>query len=319
MTTHAISVPTPFNEINELAESFAPRVDEERIMLPHYEDIPVDEWVRFEVTFADGAPALSGTGRCSASYDAGEEREPEQRFDIVLEELALDEMAQVYFERVLIVRQQQASAEPITGQVEVPEELVEQPMAAEPVADEPLTADAVSFDEELPSEPEPVRFAEEEPAPASYEAPLSSSELELPEGEEGATPRKKKQKEPERLAPPVAAIYALPPPTAPGQLPTPHGNGTTLTRRWVEASWSPEPMERPEPSPSTGYFQYGIGVLPRPAAPPRPQLDASLRVMPAPRPGDPHTPMIAAAAYDAPEADFGADETMQVEADEEDY
>ena len=70
--SYAISVPTPFNDISELAENFASRVDDERLMLPHGDVVPEGEWVQFAVTLADGSAALSGLGRCTGSYDNGE-------------------------------------------------------------------------------------------------------------------------------------------------------------------------------------------------------------------------------------------------------
>lgn len=117
---YAITVPTPFNDISELAESFASRVDDERLMLPHSELVPEGEWVQFAVTLADGSAALSGVGRCTGSYDNGEERAPEHRFDVVLDSLQLEEMAQIYFERILQVRAAQMGQEEQTGQVELP-------------------------------------------------------------------------------------------------------------------------------------------------------------------------------------------------------
>jgi hypothetical protein len=297
--THAISVPTPFNDINELAENFASRVDEERLMLPHYEAIPEGEWVQFEVTFSDGAPALSGVGKCASSQDYGEEREPEHRFDIEIDGLQLDEMASVYFERLLMARaslapQQDAPPEEPAHAAEVP------------------SVDDVSFDD-MPSEPLAPAF--EEPAAEDVQ-PAFADEPAEPE-HEPAPPARHPSERAERLSAPAGAIYALPAPTAPGQLPSPHSNGSSLTRRLVDATWSPQPMERPERGASTGYFQYGTGVLPRPGEPPRPQIDASLRVARAPRPGDPHTGIAAAAAYAEEENAYGGDETVQADLPED--
>ena len=41
--THELTIPTPFADLAELIESFAARVDEERIMLPSSEPAPEDE------------------------------------------------------------------------------------------------------------------------------------------------------------------------------------------------------------------------------------------------------------------------------------
>lgn len=60
--------------------------------------------------------------------------------------------------------------------------------------------------------------------------------------------------------------------------------GQILTRPTFAASWTPVPTERSGMQPS-GYFAYG-NELPIPAQPPRPELEASQRVSPAPRPGN---------------------------------
>jgi hypothetical protein len=56
-----------------------------------------------------------------------------------------------------------------------------------------------------------------------------------------------------------------------------------LSRPVHAATWWPEPSARPEPEPSTGAFEY-TGALPIPSEPPRPDLDPSQRVAPAPHP-----------------------------------
>lgn len=326
--THSISVPTPFIDIAELAESFAQRADEERLMLWAGEPAPEGEWVQFTVTFDDGSVALAGVGRCASVFDNGEDRAPEQRFDIVLDALELDEMGQVYFERILMVRaQQMGGEEPATGEVMIADEAVEASYVeapaeayaaepadsyayAEPPAEEPVAAtyegeayDAGGYDApadayEAPQEAAPGGYdapAYEEPAP-SYAEPEQPSFEDLPvedavsgelSTESAPPPSRSRARKVERLSPPVASIYALPPPAAPGQLPSPHANGQALTRRLVAATWSPTPMLRPDPSPSSGHFQYGDSGLPRPAQPPRPANEAALRVARAPRPGDP--------------------------------
>ncbi|MBX3247136.1 MAG: hypothetical protein KF901_08150 [Myxococcales bacterium] len=85
----------------------------------------------------------------------------------------------------------------------------------------------------------------------------------------------------------LAAPSGAPPPALPSapagfRLQAPPGG--VLTRPMAPATWWPEatPVQA---RPSTGHFQYG-DTLPIPAAPPRPTLDPSLRVSPAPRPGD---------------------------------
>ncbi len=358
--TYAISVPTPFNDISELAESFYSRVDEERIMLPNPDAIPEGEWVQFHVTLADGSAALQGQGRCTGSYDNGEERAPEHRFDVVMDSLQLDEMGQIYFERILQVRAAYAGDEPQTGEVAVPEEVAEYTsadFAAEPeeeVAAEEDYADAAAFAAEPAGdaeagwgEPEAYEEApvyaeaplhedtpgyEETPAyeavPAAEAVSFEAPEEELPAAEAlvEEAPEIADWEEPsgateigsieEYVDAPVLAtpgqsrIYELPPPAAPDALPSPHSVPEVLTRPVLHASWSPEPLPRMDPGPSSGYFQYAVGAgLPQPAEPPRPEMDPSLRVVRAPVASDPHAGAIfaegadehaaAAPAYDA--------------------
>ncbi len=105
------------------------------------------------------------------------------------------------------------------------------------------------------------------------------------------------------------------PPPAPPQRPggfhiAPLGSdGRVLARPSRGASWYPEVEPPPDPQPSSGLFAFA-GGLPVPPAPPRPDLDPSLRIQPAPRPqngaGDSgaHTaPDQAAPAYDGPAYD----------------
>ncbi len=346
--SYAISVPTPFNDISELAESFYSRVDEERLMLPNPDEIPEGEWVDFSVTLADGSAALAGQGRCTGSFDNGEERAAEHRFDVVIDSLQLDEMAQIYFERILLVRASYAGDEPQTGEVSVPEEAqVELAEAAPEPAEEPAEVyaeDAVAdyaepseayaepseayaeqpiiADEyaEAPAEVfEPAAEAVEyEAAPVYEEAPVEAAYAEEPPAEEiaaeplvaeaaeadweqsdatelGSIEEYQSVEQPVLETPEESKIYELPPPVAPGALPSPHAVSEVLTRPFLHATWSPEPQPRPDPSPASGYFQYAVGAgLPQPAEPPRPQLDPSFRIARAPRPGDPHAPAFAA-------------------------
>jgi len=222
--SYAISVPTPFNDISELAESFYSRVDEERLMLPNPEQIPEGEVIDFNVTLADGSAALVGQGRCSTSIDNGEERAAEHRFDVVIEALQLDEMAQIYFERILQVRATYAGDEPHTGEVEVPGEgydagAYEEQPAAEVYAEEPA---AEVYADEYAAEPAAEAYAEPaaedyaeaeayaEPAAEAYAEP--AAETYEPAAEAYAEPAAEAYAEPaaEAYAEPAAEAYAEP-------------------------------------------------------------------------------------------------------------
>lgn len=270
--THAIELPTPFEDVNELAQSFASRVDEERLMLPNAQAIPVGEWVRFAVTLGDGSAALSGLGRCSDCIDRGHEHAPEHRFDVVLDALELEEMAQVYFERILMARQAQAGGDPVTGQVDLDEE--------------EISVEAPEFTESAHFDDGPTQTATADQLAAMGEASVELDDLGGWEEGDGSSPS---------APPPVPAgarssMPPAPPATMaaePGQLPSPHSIQVVLTRPALMASWDPEPLVRRDPMPSSGLFQYSARSLAMPSQAPRPDLDPSLTVMAAPRPGDP--------------------------------
>ncbi|MBX3271279.1 MAG: hypothetical protein KF729_13515 [Sandaracinaceae bacterium] len=180
--TYAISVPTPFTDISELAENFYQRVDEQRLMLPNEDAIPEGEWIEFHVTLADGTAALQGHGRCAGSIDNGEDRAPEHRFDVVMDELRLDDLGQVYFERILQVRAAYAGDEPQTGEIGVGDEYaeagyegeaLEAAEAVEDVAAEDEVADAFAYAvEDTPAYEEPPAYEPRayDEAPPAYEA-----------------------------------------------------------------------------------------------------------------------------------------------------
>lgn len=86
-----------------------------------------------------------------------------------------------------------------------------------------------------------------------------------------------------RPAPSLAPAPALP--SAPPGFALQAPPGGVLTRPMAPPTWWPEATAAAQPRPSTGWFQYG-DALPAPAAPPRPELDPTQRVSPAPRPGD---------------------------------
>lgn len=85
-----------------------------------------------------------------------------------------------------------------------------------------------------------------------------------------------------------------------------------LTRSSRQPSWWPAVEARPEPAGSSDLFAYG-GAVPVPAGPPRPDLDPSYRVAPAPRPSS-EAPAEAPAYEEAPvEAEASAEEAPAYE------
>jgi hypothetical protein len=333
-----IIIATPFTELGELAEHFAQRVDQGRLMLPCAAAIPDGEWVPFQVLYLDGSAALEGTGKVNGSYDNGEDSPPEYRFDVVLEELAFDGTSEVVFERITVARASMLAAEPATGEVSLAEvepgeasagavSLDEAPAEAAALVGSP--AEAVSFDDvgsepeaaadaapaeaspaeasldEGPAEPSPLEqtaifeapaevssadaaelAAPESDAPADAVEALAEPSSELPEAD--ASWSEAEPAAPPRLAAPRANPGGAP--VAPGKLPNPHSfAGGVLSRPVLAPVWEPTPEARPDAAASSGLFDYaqaptGHGVLPRPSAPPHPELPAELRIARAPAP-----------------------------------
>lgn len=258
-----IIVATPFTELGELAEHFAQRVDQGRLMLPYAEGVGEGEWVQFQVLYADGSVAMEGTGKVSGAYDNGEEHPAEYRFDIVLEELALDGTSEVVFERITVARESMLAAEPGTGEVSLAE--VDQAEAA-------MEAPVEAVDEPMP-EPEPAPEEEEIAEAAFVETATAVAVIEEAPRRAPASPPSAPRASPRGEQPP------------PGKLPTPHSFASgVLTRPALTPAWEPTPEVRPDAAPSSGLFDYGRSGLPKPAAPPRPELPEEARIGRAPAP-----------------------------------
>src|SRR5262245_17035988 len=100
-----LTVRTSYSDISDLAEAYAQRVDDARIMLPAAQPFGDGQWIRFLVTLADGTSALEGSGRVQQTLDNGEAFPAEERYDIVLEQLQLEARAEVVFERIVLASQ----------------------------------------------------------------------------------------------------------------------------------------------------------------------------------------------------------------------
>lgn len=264
--TDVLTVRTPYAELVEFARAFAPRVDEQRIMLFSPTPLPDGAWVRFTIMLRDGSTAFEGVGRCVASLDNGPEEPPAERWDIVLESLQLEGRDEVMFERILVARESAERGDPPTGEMSIPavDKLESATLAStgnwSDEGDEtevaPGTDDLVDIGdiERLPSEMPPAQAM---PRPSSV-APTA--------GSRPAPPMPMRQgPAPTPATPPRAPVATAPSPVAPVARPA-----------GVAPAARPAPMA---PRPSSG-------LPPRPAAPPRPD-GAARRVAPAPRPATP--------------------------------
>jgi hypothetical protein len=296
--SHTLTVPTSFEDISELTTGLTDRVDEGRLMLYGPEPVPDGQPIRFSVLLLDQTPALEGTGRAVTSIDGGEERAPEVRFDIVLEALELEGMGEVVFERILLARQSVASGD-TTGQIRVED------------AEAAAVAEAVGYDEVAPS----AAAVHAEPAGGhggnggwTGEPAYSASESYPDDGgsageAEGADDWRSRAGErggaraeaggsaaAHREAEIIPLDDDVPPSDTPAGPRADHPSDAyaasppgILTRPSRRATWVPEYSSVPAPRPSSGMFVYK-GALPIPGVPPRPELDPSMWVKPAPRP-----------------------------------
>ncbi len=130
---------------------------------------------------------------------------------------------------------------------------------------ETLQSDEQSEQQQLEPEPEAAQpaYVSEPPAP-SEPAPSGPVPSE-------PVPSEPVPFEPAPSEPAVAASPEQPP------------SGTILTRRAIAWFWQPQPGAEVASYPAGGLFEYGSDMLPVPASPPRPELDPSLWVRPAPR------------------------------------
>jgi hypothetical protein len=291
-----IVVATPFADLGELAEHFAQRVDAGRLMLPYPTAVAEGEWAQFQVLYADGSIALEGTGKITGAYDNGEEHPPEYRFDIVIDELALDGTSEVVFERITVARDSMLAAEPGTGEVSIAELESAPPPAEEPGPEPEPEPEPVAFSEPPAPIPDAAEFDESEaafetaePVDAALDEVLDAGHVEHEEIEHTmAAPIREPAREPVRepmraVAAPRANPRGEQPP--PGKLPSPHSfSGGVLTRPAMAPSWEPAPEMRPDPSAGTGLFDYGPNGLPKPERAPRPELPDEARVGYAPAP-----------------------------------
>jgi hypothetical protein len=252
-------VSTFFGDVAELTEGFADRVEEGQIILYGPNGYEEGDRIPFQVLLADGSAALEGTASVIQCVDAGEERDPEFRFDVVLAGLDLLGASDAIFERLLAFQRGEVSTA-----VALTDDIIE------PASAEVAMLDSVQ--EELPPEPEPepVREAPVAAAPVPRSsAPIATAELSRASGKAPAA---------------AAASRGVPPPTAPrapGGFTVELGLAGQLGRQVMPAAWTPEPPPREPSTEPTGHFEYGPSV-PIPKNPPRPEMDPARRVAPAP-------------------------------------
>jgi hypothetical protein len=272
MSEEIFSVVTPFADVASLAQGYMNRADGERLLLPLPLANSTGTGVRFVVYLSDGTPAFAGAGLCSQASDQGDTVPSEQRYETLLDTLNFDERSRPVYDYIVAVRnaayaQQQevaytddaVSAEDVAVGADGGEEV--QAFGGE---DEPTVFQRVAH--QAPStQPPPISAPPPDPSVAPVEATEAADAIAI------------------ESLPAHAALSDVAIDRQPSFVPPPIPTGL-LTRPARAMHWQPAPPRRPTPRPASGLFRYGTGGLPRPARPPRPELDPALKVQPAPRP-----------------------------------
>lgn len=301
--TQLVTVQTDFRDLEQMAQGLVGRVHPTHVILPAGDAVDEGEWAQFEIALHDGSAGLAGVGRCVTVVDNGDERAAHQRFDVVFDSLQFDDHEQRVFEHILSMHgaggeviEEVVDAESLPpqqidddagGYVEIHTEFsgslqVEGPSphsaASESYADD-LFVDASS----IPSEEHDAEDVGDNTMIASVdelEAAISDPEGLRPQpgGEANdAVPHAPASAARSGGGSGGAAGYGT------GRMSVAHALQTAPLEDVLEEPLSGERIA-PQPRPLNGaVFAYSNGI-PFPAKPPRPELDASLRVTPAPRP-----------------------------------
>lgn len=130
--------------------------------------------------------------------------------------------------------------------------------------------------------------ASEEPERLSVvgeEEPSLAAEIEAAEAAVAAVDDSTPMADASAERPPERPEPGAPEPPAGFEVARMGSNGSALTRPSLAINWEPEALPAPEGAGDSGLFSYEVGQLPVPPTPPRPDLDPSYHIRPAPRPG----------------------------------
>lgn len=293
-----ITIPTPFQDVGELAQGFVGRVNEDQLLLPSQDAMPEGETMQFVVLLADGTAAFGGQAQCVEVSDRGEDIPAEEpRYELLLEALEMEEASQAVFDHLIAIRDAAYQAQ--EEQAEPHEAVDMEEVDVDQAAEEPAYAEAQAGTVQEAEGRE--AFPQEAGTEEVYEDALHEVAEQPAEAmAEEATAEPGLEHVPEELEHVEELADSIQPEQAPEEIAPPE----PLTRPVFQTTALPQPPPRPEPRPSSGLFVFQGEGLPVPPGPPRPQLDASLAVAPAPRPnGAAHASAAAAApALETPEA-----------------
>jgi hypothetical protein len=260
--TQSVTVQTDFRDLQQMAEGLVGRVHATHVILPAGDTVDEGEWAQWAIALYDGSSGLAGVGRCVTVVDNGEDREAHQRFDVVFDSLQFEDHEQRVFEHILALHGQGGDAievvvdaESIRPQVETEHSDAFVDVSTEFTGNNRVFSEQVNDNDALPDEKTMIA-SEDELVPA-------------PGGEVNDVL-------PQRSVAQVSHTIS-------------YGNQSAAVAHAVqtmEDEQLEEPLsgERIAPRPVNGaVFAYANGI-PFPAKPPRPDLEPSLRVTPAPRP-----------------------------------
>jgi hypothetical protein len=244
--TQVVTVHTDFTDLNQMSQGLIGRVNDTHVILPAGDPVDVGEWVQFAVTLYDGSPAFAGVGRCVTFVDNGEDRMPHQRFDVVFDSLQFDERARQIYEHILSLSGLDIDPS-VEGLPEGTGNFVD--VSADFSATGSVAAEIDDADATVVAGDGELRVA------------LAQSALNSVSGDELASVYQDAEAEEDQptLPPQPATLASL----------RSNGAATAYAARAINGT----------------TFSYPDG-LPFPSQPPRPELDPSQRVTPAPRPGE---------------------------------
>lgn len=306
--TQLVTVQTDFMDLEQMAEGLAGRVHATHVILPAGDAVDEGEWAQFEIALHDGSAGLAGIGRCVTVVDNGDERAAHQRFDVVFDSLQFDTHEQQVFEHILALHgtggQQLEEVADVDAE-SLPPQTTEDTGAFVDVSTEFTGSQQVHVSPES-IEPEAVEQVDHDDIPLDPVAGVPHDDTDDDENAERTMIASVDELEPAvsdamsmNLEPGGEDNDVVPHTHLAAPVRTGGGssNGASYGHSRTSAAHAVQPMieegfeeplsgERIAPAPRVvngAAFAYTNGI-PFPAKPPRPDLEPSLRVTPAPHP-----------------------------------
>jgi hypothetical protein len=314
-----LSVETPFPDVASLAQGYINRVDGERLLVPLVVECAEGDGIRFVVYLGDGTAAFAGAGRCAQVSDQGAGVPPQNRYETLIDSLELDERSRPVYDYIVAVRNAAYSQGAAEDGAEADEAHVDEDVAVDDgsgdsgeieveaneaaFGDDPheveVEANEAAFGDDA-DEPAELEVVASDPAPSYADSAFEETPGALTEEDAQAVTEYASLRPaaasyssvppapvsmPAVAAPVINTVPSIPPSFHPEMvsfIPPPLPTGI-LQRPARALHWQPAPPRRPTPLPQTGLFRYTGPGLPKPSAPPRPDLDAQLYVTRAPR------------------------------------